>query len=118
MALDLATFSPEAKLRYDRIGRRYQSPDVLAQADQLVLALVEHGTVIALHGFGVEEQQQAVDVHGMLQVQQEGTAQAVAQRSITGQAYEDAIERGKAVRLTARTTCRSVNKAATEKDDL
>ena len=118
MALDLATISPEARARYIRLGRRYQSPDVLAQADQIVLALAEHGAVVALHGFGAEEQEQVVDAHVLLQSQQDDTVQAVAQRSITGQTYEDAIEKGKAVRQTARTTCKSIDKAATEKDDL
>jgi hypothetical protein len=118
MALDLATISPGARRRYIRLGRRYQSPDVLAQAAQIVLALPEHGAVIARHGFGLEEQTQVVDAHEVLMVQQDGTAQAVAQRSITGQTYEDAIDKGKAVRQTARTTCKSIDKAATEKDDL
>jgi hypothetical protein len=118
MALDLATISPEARRRYIRLGRRYQSPDVLAQAAQIVLALPEYGAVIARHGFGVEEQEQVVDAHGVLLEQQDSSNQAVAQHSITGQTYEDAIEKGKAVRQTTRTTCKSIDKAATEKDDL
>jgi hypothetical protein len=118
MALDLQMFSPEARRRYILLGRRYQSPDVLAQGDQLVIALVEHGAVVAQNGFGVEEQEQVIDAHGLLLVQQDGTAQAAAQRSITGQTFEDAVERAKATRQTARTTCKAVDKSATEKDDL
>lgn len=118
MALDLESISPEARRRYIRIGRRYETPDVLAQGDQIVLGLVQHGLIVAQHGFGAEEQEQVVDARDMLQERQHGKDQAVAQRSITGQTYEDAVEDGKAVRQSARATCKTVDKSATEKGEV
>ncbi|HWN70364.1 MAG TPA: hypothetical protein VNM90_22140, partial [Haliangium sp.] len=41
--VDLAAISPEARRRYIRIGRRYKTPNVLAQADQSVQALEQYG---------------------------------------------------------------------------
>ncbi len=116
--VDLAAISPEARRRYIRIGRRYKTPNVLAQADQSVQALEQYGAIVALHGFGAEEQERFVDGRVMLQGRQEGKDQAVAQRSITGQTYEVAVENGKAARQTARTTLQTIDKSATEKGEI
>jgi hypothetical protein len=115
MSLDLATISSEARRRYIGLGRRYAHDDVVAQGHQTSGALAEYGPLVALNGFGAQDEQRLDDVMAMLAQRQSGRAQAVAHRNIISQSYDQTIEAGKLERLTVLALFEIVETEATEK---
>ena len=103
MPIDITKLSPQAKLHYISLGKRYGSNATLAQADVSLNALVTHGDALIAFGFAPADAQQLTDARdGLLAagVTRKSAETGAVQKRTTKQS---AVTDGKTERAAARS---------------
>jgi hypothetical protein len=118
MPIDLTALSPKAREGYIRLGRRFSSPFTLAQANQTLKGLADHGSEVAKHGFVAEDTQRLTDARDGLLDAGVGRIEARGDKNVTSKTYLAAVETGRSTRLSARTVLENTRRVLHEKRDL
>jgi len=117
MPLDLSTLSPNARAGYQRIGRQYGSTDTLAQSNQTLDGLAEHGAELVQHGFVAADGQRLTDARDALVTAGVGRNEARGDKKVTSAELAAALKSGKAARGSARAVLVNTRRALFEKVD-
>ena len=100
---DPTTLSAQAKAHYIQLGKYYASEDTLAQANETLQALADHGPELAQHGFSAAHTQRltdgrdALEAAGVTRAGQKGTNKRARQ------AHADALRDSMAQRERGRS---------------
>lgn len=115
MALDIDGMSPEAHAFYLAVGERYPTPDVLAQIDMSLAGLVLYRALLALCGFGEEDEQEMVEARDLLRIEESGGAQTVTDRKATTLNAADVIDAAKQRRQDAITILKGTQRVSRQR---
>jgi hypothetical protein len=107
MAIDIDGMSPEAREHFLALGERYPTPNVLAQADKVLLGLAAYGAILVLFGFGTEDAEDVADGRDQLRAEDSGSVQTSSERKTISQNADDVLRTARQNRLTAITVLKS-----------
>jgi hypothetical protein len=107
MAIDIDGMSPEAREGFLALGERYPTPNVLAQADKVLLGLALYGSILVLYGFGAEDAEDVSEARDLLRAEDSGKVQTASERKTISQNADDVIRAARQDRLTAITVLKS-----------
>lgn len=103
MAIDIDAIAPKAREKYLAIGERYATPDVLAQADKTLLALIKYGTMLVAFGFGTNDGLRLVERRDTLLEHSTNHLQVSGNRKNNRKSYLTVLRQSKDARLSVRT---------------
>lgn len=114
MPLDLSALSPEAREAYVVVGRQFGSADTVAQANQTLKGIAEHGAELTIHGFAIEDGARLAEAREALVAAGADRVGAVGEKKITNANLAEAIREGKKQRESARSILENTLRALTE----
>jgi hypothetical protein len=102
MPTDIDSMAPDAVEYFLGIGRRYATPQVVAQGRKTLHGVAKHRALLAEQGFGPDDEQELVERLDELLAQDTGRAQAAGLRKIIVQACTDEVRNAKQWRKSTR----------------
>ena len=103
MALDLESFSPEAREEFLALGERHSTGNVLAQADKTIAACHKHADALVAYGFGAEDMQVLIDGRDESWTHRTDHVQTDGSRKTVTATFSDARSTGRQERRGGRT---------------
>jgi hypothetical protein len=103
MSVDIEAMSPEARAHYRRIGARYTTQDVLAQADMTMHGLSLYGPLLIPCGFGDEDAQDFAAGREDLRAQESDGGLVATDRKVISQNASDTLDKAKLRRQASIT---------------